>query len=449
MYLSKSFFRSLPKSFVVIAPDYSIMDATDGFLSQRKLDRDTLIKMNIMELSRRNPNELRTTFDAVFMTGKPCGATHPMKDVDGSVKCILHEIENEELMDPRQASDILDRITDGFFTLSHNWLYTRVNPVTKSHLKMCKEEIVGKAFYEVFPLRDSEKFIANFFEATKKKLPMFFEANYETNIFSVQAYPQKDGGIAVFYRDVTEKKKAQKKLEDALTSKNDFISIASHELKTPLTALKLQVEMAKRTLDMQDSEGLSQEKVRQIIDRTHKDVLRLSRLVDDMLDVSRINTGKFNMIFEFFNLEEFFEQFLNRATTGLENFENLLTVIVNAPVMVKWDRFRIEQVILNILTNAIRYGNNTPIHLTVTSGGGYAYIKIKDHGPGISKENHKKIFERYERVNHDREKDGFGLGLFLSSEIMRCHQGTIELISDLGQGTTFDLQIPLTPHSTY
>lgn len=440
MHLSKSLFRSLPKSYVVIGPDFSIMDATDGFLNERQLARDHLIKMNITELSKRNPQELKTTFEAVFQTGKSCGATHPLLDDNGSVKFLLHEIDNEELMDPKQASDILDRITDGFFTLSHNWFFTRINPVTKVLLKKRSDEIIGKAFYELFPLQESEIFLTNFFETSKTKRPMFFEANYEDNYFSVQSYPQKDGGIAVFFRDVTEKKKAEKKLEDALATKNEFISIASHELKTPLTALKLQVEMAKRDLDREE---LSPEKFKKIIDRTHKDVLRLSRLVDDMLDVSRINTGKFNMNYEFFNLEDYIEEILNRSISGIENLEKLIHTNINAPVMVRWDRFRIEQVILNLFTNAIRYGENTDIHLTVTAGGGYAYIRVKDHGPGIPKKDHKKVFERYERVNHDREKDGFGLGLYLCSEIIRNHQGFIKLESSVGQGATFELQIPL------
>lgn len=419
------------------------MDATDGFLSERQLARDSLIKMNISELSRRNPQELITTFEAVFQTGKSCGATHPLMDDYGSVQFLLHEIDNEELMDPKEASDILDRITDGFFTLSHNWFFTRTNPVTQVLLKKRSDEIIGKAFYEVFPLKESEIFITNFFETTKTKRPMFFEASYEDNYYSVQSYPQKDGGIAVFFRDMTEKKKAEKKLEDALATKNEFISIASHELKTPLTALQLQVEMAKRVLDMENSEGLSPEKVKAIIDRTHKDVLRLSRLVDDMLDVSRINTGKFNMSYEYFNLEDYIEEFLERATTGLPNFTKLTKISVNAPVIVRWDRFRIEQVILNLFTNAIRYGGNSAIHFTVTAGGGYAYIKVKDHGPGIPKKDHKKIFERYERVNHDRVKDGFGLGLYLCSEIIKNHQGLIKLESAVGEGATFELQIPL------
>lgn len=443
MHLSKSLFRSLPKSYVVIGPDFSIMDATDGFLSERQLARDHLIKMNITELSRRNPQELKTTFEAVFQTGKSCGATHPLLDDNGSVKYLLHEIDNEELMDPKQASDVLDRITDGFFTLSHNWFFTRINPVTKVLLKKRSDEIIGKAFYEIFPLQESEIFMENFFETSKTKRPNFFEASYEDSYFSVQAYPQKDGGIAVFFRDVTEKRKSEKKLEDALATKNEFISIASHELKTPLTALRMQVEMAKRTLDLEGPKGLSPEKVKKIIDRTYKDVLRLTRLVEDMLDVSRINTGKFNMTYEFFNLEDFIDDILSRSASGIEDFNKLVTIDVTAPVMVRWDKFRIEQVILNLFTNAIRYGENTDIHFTVSAGGGYAYIKVKDHGPGIPKKDHRKIFERYERVNHDREKDGFGLGLYLCSEIIKNHHGLIKLESSLGNGASFELQIPL------
>src|SRR5687768_2953151 len=113
--------------------------------------------MNKTQISPRTSHQMKTGFKPVYQAA----IIAPMAE-ESLVKNLIHEIENEELMDPRQASDILDRITDGFFTLSHNWFFTRINPVTKILLQRKKEEIIGKAFYEIFPLRDSEAFITNF-----------------------------------------------------------------------------------------------------------------------------------------------------------------------------------------------------------------------------------------------------------------------------------------------
>jgi signal transduction histidine kinase len=226
-----------------------------------------------------------------------------------------------------------------------------------------------------------------------------------------------------------------------LDNRNEFLSIASHELKTPLTALKLQIEMAKKVIDREGAESLQPQKIKKIIERTHQDILRITRLVDDMLDVSRIENEKFNIHLEYFHLEEFIEAFLDRIST-LKHF-HLIEVNINAPVMVRWDRFRIEQVILNLITNAIRYGNSSPIKLTISSGGGFAYIEVKDEGRGISLDRQKKIFERFERGSEDKAVDGLGLGLYISREIMKHHHGEILLESALGKGSTFLLKLPV------
>ncbi len=228
-----------------------------------------------------------------------------------------------------------------------------------------------------------------------------------------------------------------KKLQEALAMKHEFICVASHELKTPLTALKLQVEMAKRVMDNHGVDAISPGKVRSIINRTHQDVLRLSRLVDDLLDASRINSGKFTMKYEYFNLEDFMEDFTQRMS------HQRIRMTIHAPVMVKWDKFRIEQVIINLLNNAFRYGNGSEVDLDVSTGGNLVFIKVRDYGPGISQECQKKIFARFECGDMDRATEGLGLGLYISQEIIKHHNGKIVLNSELGKGSTFELQIPI------
>lgn len=227
------------------------------------------------------------------------------------------------------------------------------------------------------------------------------------------------------------------------SKKNEFMSLASHELKTPLTALRLQLELAKRIMDLQGVEALGPEKMKTFIDRSYRDVQKLSRLVEDMLDVSHLADNSMAMIFEYFNLEDLLDTIIERASQKMKELRMNLKVKINAPVMVKWDSFRFEQVLVNLLSNAILYGNNSEIELNVSAGGGYVYIAVKDHGRGISQEKQKNIFNKFDRGSQNREISGLGLGLFLAREIVELHGGKITVESTLDKGSTFHVQMPI------
>jgi signal transduction histidine kinase len=229
--------------------------------------------------------------------------------------------------------------------------------------------------------------------------------------------------------------------------RNDFISIASHELKTPLTALKLQVQLAKRMMDEKGVESLPPKKVQQMINRTFNDVMRLSRLIEDITEVSLQNKKK-SIHREWFHLEEFIENLIHRNKNTYPYFSELVNVSVDAPVMVYWDQFRIEQAIINVLGNAFKYGKGTTISIDVTTGGGYAYIVISDQGPGIEGTHHQRIFEKFERAQ-EREISGLGIGLFISREIAQEHSGEIILRSSPGNGSEFEFKIPLTVTASF
>lgn len=210
---------------------------------------------------------------------------------------------------------------------------------------------------------------------------------------------------------------------------NEFIWIASHELKTPLTALKLQVEMAKKSLDHNTS-GLSQDKLKSIMNRTHHDIGRLTKLVDDMLDVSMINAGTFSMNFEFFELGDFFENLIEKSFINSPDRKRI-SCKFNAPELVKWDRVRIEQAVLNLLTIALQYGGTSPIDLSVHSGGGFAYIEVRDYGP------HDK------RIDQQSEKEILGLRLYICNQIIKLHDGQLVVRKKTGEGAKYKIQLPL------
>lgn len=229
--------------------------------------------------------------------------------------------------------------------------------------------------------------------------------------------------------------------QDVDKLRNEFITLASHELKTPLTALKLQVQLAKRMMDEKGVESLPPKKVQQMIDRTFSDVMRLSRLIEDITEVS-LQTKKRTYNCGWVLLEEFFEEMIQRNMDSYPYFSDLVKITVDAPVMVYWDQRRIEQAILNVLGNAFKYGKGSSITVNVTAGGGYAYITITDKGLGIEDYNQKRIFEKFERAQ-GRDITGLGIGLFIAREIVTEHAGEIHLRSSPGVGSEFEFKIPL------
>lgn len=238
----------------------------------------------------------------------------------------------------------------------------------------------------------------------------------------------------------------QLEIESVGISENDFLSIASHELKTPITGLKLQAEMAKRAIEKLGPDAFSPERVKKLVDNFHYDINRLKRLVDDLLDVSRITSGKLSMKMESVNVEEFLIEIVERMSQSFTQFNQLVDVKINAPIHMTWDPHRMEQVICNLICNAIRYGNGTAIKLYVFTHSNNLFISVSDKGPGISRENQKFLFQKSKKKEIKVENEGLGLGLYISNEIVKAHKGQIHLESHFGEGANFTVEIPILHH---
>lgn len=242
---------------------------------------------------------------------------------------------------------------------------------------------------------------------------------------------------------LTELKKTQAELEQAVQMRDEFMSIASHELKTPLTSLKLQSQMRQRNLQKGNANAFTEERLTKMFDSDEKQIQRINHLIDDMLDISRISSGKLSMNFERVDLCELVRDLVERMSEQFITAECAITVDLCQTAVGIWDRFRIEQVVTNLLTNAMRYGSGKPIHIQVTAYNGNARLTVRDHGRGIAKENHERIFQRFERAISGREISGLGLGLYIVKQILEVHQGSIQIESELGQGATFIVDLPL------
>lgn len=226
-------------------------------------------------------------------------------------------------------------------------------------------------------------------------------------------------------------KKASKSSKEAIELRDTFLSIASHELKTPLSALSLNLSLIEREAGPSPGAKLAQR-----LFRGKNQVKRLNDLIEELLDVSRISSGKLSLNIEASRLDKLAEEVLAQ-------FEGNLIRVNLEPTEVKVDAGRIEQVILNLLTNAYRYGEGKEVELKVWSDNSHAYLSVSDNGPGIKEIDQERIFQKFDQAQHISMSKGLGLGLWISRQIAESHKGTLTVSSRETGGAIFTLSIPL------
>jgi signal transduction histidine kinase len=243
---------------------------------------------------------------------------------------------------------------------------------------------------------------------------------------------------------LAELRATQEELQLAVRMRDDFMSIVSHEVRTPLNGLMLETQLRKLHLDKGNMAAFTPEKLRAMSERDERQINSLTRLIEDMLDVSRIRTGKLSILPTAVDLAEL-------VARVVENFESQLSAagcsisLDVQSVTGYWDAFRLEQVVANLLTNALRYGARQPVEISVERQGEQACLRVRDHGIGISTTDQERIFQQFERVASTSVRQGLGLGLFITRQIVAAHQGHIQVYSELGQGACFEVSLPLSP----
>ena len=234
-------------------------------------------------------------------------------------------------------------------------------------------------------------------------------------------------------------------LKAAIEARDIFLSVASHELRTPLTSVQLQLNMANRLLEMKKDGPYSlrnEEQFRKSIHVSLRQTKRIIRLVNDLLNVSLIEAKKLKLELDFFDLAELVQQVV-------DDFHDELS-IVNCNVELhlqkvegSWDRLRIEQVLVNLISNAIKYAPDSKMVVSVGSIGDTAQVVVQDQGSGIPPEKQQLIFQRFGRSNNTTGISGFGLGLFIVKEIVVAHGGQIQVESEVGVGSKFIVDLPV------
>ncbi|RYZ41124.1 MAG: hybrid sensor histidine kinase/response regulator [Myxococcaceae bacterium] len=236
----------------------------------------------------------------------------------------------------------------------------------------------------------------------------------------------------------------QARARDAVRARDRFLSIAAHELKTPMTVLRLNLERAVQ-LVVNDAAGPgSTGPVEKRLTPAVRQLTRLQNLVDSLLDVSRLSTRDMELDVETVDLSRLVREQVERLQPQARSARvDLDATLPEAPVVLFADAARLAQAVGHLLSNAIKFGESHPVHARLETQGDHAVLTVEDRGVGIAPEDHARIFRRFERVTTGARFDGLGLGLYLALAIATAHEGSLTVRSALGQGALFELRLPL------
>ncbi|MBI4509560.1 MAG: GAF domain-containing protein [Deltaproteobacteria bacterium] len=227
---------------------------------------------------------------------------------------------------------------------------------------------------------------------------------------------------------------------EAVQLRDEFLAIASHELYTPITTLQLSVQNLRRLLDR--PEVTPPERLRKILMAIEKQGKRLAGMVDNLLDVSRMHHGKLVLQVGEVDLLEVVLAVVGNLSEELSRAGCVLSIDAKEKVFGRWDRMRLEQVVTNLLTNAIKFGAGKPIEISLQVPGGTARLTMTDHGVGIPAERIPFVFDRFERAVSLWKYGGLGLGLYIVRQVLEAHGGRVTVASEPGVSTTFVVELP-------
>jgi PAS domain S-box-containing protein len=274
-------------------------------------------------------------------------------------------------------------------------------------------------------------------------------ADGELRWFLTRAQPMRDGSGRILRwfgtsTNVDEQRRQAAALKQAIEARDTFLSVAGHELKTPLTPMALRLQAIDRVLALQPASPLVTQ-MRAYTESAKRQIDRLAELVNDLLDVSRIAQGRFRMDLEPADLAALVREVIGRFEPEAQRAGSKLVLRAPETLPARTARLRFEQVVSNLIENAIKYGAGSEVTVTLEPIDGSARLIVSDRGIGIAPEHLGRIFDRFERAVSERHYGGLGLGLYISRTIVESLGGTISVRSEPGRGATFTVDLPLQP----
>jgi signal transduction histidine kinase len=236
---------------------------------------------------------------------------------------------------------------------------------------------------------------------------------------------------------------AQGELQNAVRMRDDFMSMVAHELRTPLNTLFLEAQLRKLQLDRGNAAIFDADYLQKMVARDQRQIQSMVRLIDDMLDISRIRSNRLSIRPSQVDLHTLLQRVVGNLANQAASAGTTISLENSQAITGTWDEFRIEQVVINLLTNALRYGGGKPVKVGVVPTEAGVRIEVTDQGMGISEQDRQRIFEQFERAAGNDGTGGLGLGLFITQQLVEAHGGRISVQSVPGQGSTFSVTLPL------
>ncbi len=352
---------------------------------------------------------------------------------------ILQEQENVLQLSERRFRSIFETSLDAIIITDNEKRIMDVNTATVDLFLLPKRDLIKKKIFSFFPAKSKKIFAARWKKFQKNGSQRgeieVMQSNDKTIIaeYSAKYDPRVNHNFFVF-RDISGRIEEEKRREHLL-------SIASHELRTPLASIRIFVDILKRSLAQ-----LQNSKMDSYLAKIHEKTEVLSRLIDDLLDLTRIRENKLELFYEMKNFDEFLSEVLKDIQLTLPSHKIIKEGTLNKNVV--FDKNRMAQVIINLVKNAVKYSPNADkVIVKVGEKNGYIQLSVQDFGIGIPTSEHKKVFNIFYRVRSTSKKtvEGLGVGLFISSEIIKKHGGRIWIKSQKGKGSTFFILFPFQP----
>ncbi|HEY6005394.1 MAG TPA: ATP-binding protein [Anaeromyxobacter sp.] len=374
--------------------------------------------------------------------------------------------QNEEIDRSReQLRAILDATTAVIYLKDADGRYLFVNRQFQEAFGVGRDDVIGKADEEVLPATVARTLQADDGRVLGARAPQQLEETVPgeggPHTYLSLKFPLLDPGgapyaICCVATDITERKRGEealqrareaaereRQLHEAVRVRDEFLGIASHELKTPLTSLELQVASLQRLAAAHPGVLVSDERIQSKCESIVRQVERLTGLINNLIDVGRITSGRLALERERVDLGEVVHAVLERSREAIRRSGSKVAVAMPAPVVGTWDRSRLETVVTNLLSNAVKFGNGKPIEISIRATANRAVLAVRDQGIGVSAEDQKRIFDRFERAVSRRHFGGFGLGLWVAREAVEAHGGTIRVQTRDGAGSEFTVELPL------